>query len=74
MSDKWISVKDEMPEPETGVLVYKIEHGCGVQRVDRTCLHQGDTPFNGRFWFVGDDHRHRTTHWQPLPAPPEAKS
>ena len=65
--DKWISVKDRLPGKPDDVLIYIgypwTETGIGFYS------NTGD-------WWYGDDRDclvSETTHWMPLPAPPEDK-
>lgn len=63
MSD-WISVKDRLPEPETYVLVHSYGGRYDVLRLLED---------SKRGWYPGGLGLGWTTHWMPLPAPPEAK-
>ena len=74
----WISVEDRLPEYHTRVLVFGVEdtnetptiHVASCSIVD--WFKDGDSR-NGLSW--GSSHSWGTTptHWQPLPAPPEAE-
>lgn len=61
----WISVEDGLPEPEVDVLVWVVDErdGDALQAID--CY---DPVSYVNSWLV---YRHRVTHWQPLPEPPE---
>lgn len=57
---RWISVKDQLPDPETTVLV------CN-ERGEIFSSWASDITV---FWFYGEEEDNRITNWQPLPAPP----
>ena len=57
---RWISVKDQLPDPETTVLV------CN-ERGEIFTSWASDVDV---FWFYGEEEDDRVTHWQPLPSPP----
>ena len=67
---EWISVKDRLPEPITPVLVYRQSFGAlpPYIKVDKMTLWNDDT----QVWIdeVGN-WKNVTTHWMPLPEPPE---
>lgn len=56
--DKWISVKDELPEDGEYVLGYYY-NGCDIFQ------------FNGGFFLINLNRNRDITHWQPLPNPPK---
>ncbi|HDX9111763.1 TPA: DUF551 domain-containing protein [Klebsiella michiganensis] len=60
---KWIPVSEQMPETYVNVLLTD-EH-------DDVCI--GQLEFEGDIYFyvVGSTHRHKATHWMPLPAVPQ---
>lgn len=57
---RWISVKDQLPDPETTVLV------C----TERGYIFTSWASDVDVFWFYDEEEDDRVTHWQPLPAPP----
>lgn len=59
----WIPVSERMPETYVNVLLTD-EH-------DDVCI--GQLEFEGDIYFyvVGSTHRHKATHWMPLPAGPQ---
>ena len=57
---RWISVKDQLPDPETTVLV------CN-ERGEIFTSWASDVDV---FWFYDEEDDNRITYWQPLPAPP----
>lgn len=59
----WIPVSERMPETYVNVLLTD-EH-------DDVCI--GQLEFEGDIYFyvVGSTHRHKATHWMPLPAAPQ---
>lgn len=57
---EWISVKDQLPDPETTVLV------CN-ERGEIFTSWASDVDV---FWFYFEEDDNRITHWQPLPARP----
>lgn len=64
--DTWIPVSERMPETYVNVLLTD-EH-------DDVCI--GQLEFEGDIYFyvVGSTHRHKATHWMPLPAAPQEVS
>jgi hypothetical protein len=72
--DRWINVKDRLPEDNKPVLCFVIDTtGEGSSYVIGSCEHS-------EFWFlkIGDNKRFsfphmqiKVTHWQPLPEPPK---
>lgn len=57
---RWISVKDQLPDPETTVLV------C----TERGYIFTSWASDVDVFWFYDEEEDDRVTHWQPLPATP----
>ena len=66
---KWISVKDRLPEPDTKVLVYG-RNEYGVYCI--TCLYSAHRKwlYHNRTTADGET----ITHWMPLPEPPKEES
>lgn len=67
----WISCKDRLPEP--GVVVI----ACICYPVVPPLVRQANRRFTRPdYWYIDDSFdsvpEERVTHWQPLPAPPEA--
>ena len=63
MEAKWISVKDQMPKTNKGVLVYI--------PVEDDHITSGMFDVSGT-WVLLDEYRptENVTHWMPLPTPP----
>jgi len=71
--EKWIDVKQKLPEEGTRVLAFSPARPQWTQN-DRYFVTQMQH-YSGKvnmFWFYGDINRW-ATHWQPLPAPPKDK-
>ena len=69
MKDKWVSVKDRLPEERQKVLTYFPERD--MIQLQRHCKQAGASPCG--FW-IGAVHwleDSRITHWMPLPDPPK---
>lgn len=61
-ADKWISVKDKLPEEETDVLV------CNGKGDMIVCRGSRSTEIKDEFiWYVCDWRYGEITHWKPLP-------
>ncbi|ELR5271149.1 MULTISPECIES: DUF551 domain-containing protein [Providencia] len=60
---RWISVKDELPKPNTQQTMFIVctEHGVGVARYEYDF---GEVLFDGNTQFHGD----KVTHWMPMPS------
>lgn len=56
---KWVSVKDRMPEENVPVLVWELQ---GFAYVD---------VYKDGAWEVGTPNLAKFTHWMPLPEPPK---
>ena len=73
---EWISVKDRLPELETGVLATDGEHiiACELLEIDPDILVVGHN-FGGYEWewSFGFEDFSKITHWMPLPDPPQAE-
>lgn len=63
MENKWISVKEKMPEFDERVLVYKKQH----KKIEISHVYSLDK--RGYNWTC--DYGHYVTHWQYLPEPPK---
>ena len=67
-ADKWISVKERLPEEETDVLV------CNEKGDMIVCRGSRSTEIEGEFiWYVCDWRYGEITHWKPLPKPYESE-
>lgn len=67
-ADKWISVKERLPEDETDVLV------CNAKGDMIVCRGSRSTEIEGEFiWYVCDWRYGNITHWKPLPKAPESE-
>lgn len=65
----WISVKDELPNDKTWVLI-------SSSNIVTMAFFEGDDSEN--YWLCHNDAKDKTewdcvTHWQPLPQPPREK-
>ena len=64
--EKWISVKDRMPEPGVNVLARCFYHECWQMFVCHV------SKINTGHWYTGIAGQWvQVTHWMPLPEPPE---
>ena len=61
--EKWISVKDRLPEPKKLVLcIYKDING----------VHYGFSRYQyDNVWYVSNEGMPEVTHWMPMPEPPK---
>ena len=67
--EKWISVKDRMPEPGVNVLARCFYHECWQMFVCHV------SKINTGHWYTGITGQWvQVTHWMPLPEPPEEKT
>ena len=67
--EKWISVKDRMPEPGVNVLARCFYHECWQMFVCHV------SKINTGHWYTGIAGQWvQVTHWMPLPEPPEEGS
>jgi hypothetical protein len=69
---EWISVKDEMPEYDTPVLVYRWPDGNDEQHPIFVAVLDNDVNIGVHFAsFVNGHIGVNITHWMPLPEPPQ---
>lgn len=74
MDDKWVSVKDLMPEKYRPVIVHvrhteKYREGTSAE--DSWHIVEEDTWLGDRWEINADSDIHEVTHWMPLPEPPK---
>lgn len=70
--DRWISVKDRLPEPETWVMVY-IEYPSPVFEIERGIQKMSSIKkmfYDGKSFYCDFG---VVTHWQHLPKPPKGE-
>lgn len=68
--NNWISVKDELPDKDRDVLIYKGNH-IGDMMYVYTYLGNNEWEDEYGYWSRTDDEG--ITHWTPLPEPPTEK-
>jgi hypothetical protein len=68
--NKWISVKDELPDKDQDVLIYRGNHISDMMYV-YTYLGNNEWEDDYGYWSRTDDEG--ITHWMPLPTPPTVK-
>lgn len=74
--NKWISVKDRLPEVEKRVLVFRSNYeGDDYNKIHVGFLQHKDGFYGSQWGLLDDDLFPHTlvTHWMPLPNPPEDK-
>lgn len=65
--DRWISVKDRLPNDGERVIVYTVEDSVLEMKFDKRRERWGRVGIDGVNWFG----QFFITHWQPLPEPPK---
>ena len=70
MTSTWISVKDELPDKNQDVLIYRGNHIGDMMHV-YTYLGNNKWEDEYGYWSKTDDEG--ITHWMPLPEPPTEK-
>ena len=65
--DRWISVKDRLPNDRERVIVHTVEGSVLEMKFDKRRESWGRLDIDGMEWFG----KSFVTHWQPLPEPPK---
>lgn len=72
LHNKWISVKDRLPEFPRFVLVY-VKHPASDPFPSWSCI-MTDMYLGDRWAENADEEVHEVTHWMPLPEPPKEEN
>ena len=66
--NKWISVKDELPEKNTAVLIYR---GAYIGSLISVYTYIGHDEWEDEYGYWSRTDDEGITHWMSLPAPPK---